>query len=144
MKQLLIFIFLCMTYGVHADIAVVVGKNSSVNNIDEREVSNIFLSKTRFLHNGTKVKAFELNNELIKKEFYKAIANKSPSQINSYWTTLIFTGKGRPPRKVQEINRLIQVLNDTPNAIAYLPQEKVTDSMRVVHTIHCCDYKESN
>ena len=133
-----------MTYGAQADIAIVVGKNSTVNNINEREVNNVFLSKTRFLDNGTRVKPFELNNEIIKEEFYKVIANKSPSQINSYWTTLIFTGKGKPPRKVQEITQLIQVLNDSPNAITYLPQKNVTDSMRVVHTIHCCDDKDTD
>ncbi len=144
MKQFLTFCFLCMTYAAQADILIVVGKNSTVNNINEREVNNVFLSKTRFLDNGTRVKPFELNNEIIKGEFYKLIANKSPSQINSYWTTLIFTGKGKPPRKVQEITRLIQVLNDTPSAISYLPQEEVTDSVRVVHTIQCCDDKETN
>lgn len=34
--------------------------------------------------------------------FYREIAGKTLPQINSYWTTLIFTGKGKPPRSIDE------------------------------------------
>lgn len=31
--------------------------------------------------------------------FYTKVTSKSPAQIKAYWSKIVFTGKGQPPRK---------------------------------------------
>ena len=116
------------------EIAVVVNKSSTLNQLDKREVANIFLAKKSRLANNRKIMPVELHNEDYQKSFYLGISGKTLSQVNSYWTTLIFTGKGRPPKKVSGIDELVDVIQKNPDAISYLPLERITGGMKIVHT----------
>ena len=137
MKSLFTLLLLLMSPVVHAaEMAVVVHKDSSVEKLDQRQVANIFLSKTNRMADGSRVVPLELSNAEYKEVFYKEIAGKTLSQINSYWTTLIFTGKGKPPKGIEEIQGLIDELADNLKAISYLPIEQTTEAMKVVYTFH--------
>lgn len=124
---------LAVSCASHADLAVVAARGSPIERLDAREVADIFLAKTTRLPDGSRVQPLELSDEGVKAEFYREISGKTLPQINSYWTTLIFTGKGRPPRNVEEIHRLIELLNSNPYAITYLPKGRITESMKVLH-----------
>lgn len=118
------------------DFVVVVNKHSPINKLDKREVANIFLSKTTRLRGNNRVTPLELSDSAYQELFYQEISGKTPSQINSYWTTLIFTGKGRPPKRIRKITQLIEVINNNPNAITYLPVDQVTITMKIVHVMN--------
>lgn len=133
MRRLLILIALLAANPCHADLAVVVGKGSAIDKLDQREVANIFLAKTTRLANGNRVRPVELSDDGYKALFYREISGKTLAQINSYWTTLIFTGKGRPPKNVEETGRLIELLNSDPHAIGYLPLGQITESVKVLY-----------
>lgn len=133
MRLLLGLIVLLAATASHAELAVVAGRSSPIEKLDEREVANIFLAKTTHLPNGNRVKPIELSDSGYKAVFYREISGKTLPQINSYWTTLIFTGKGRPPKSIEETSRLIEVLNNDPNTISYLPLGQITESVKVLH-----------
>jgi hypothetical protein len=63
------------------------------------------------------------------------ISRKTPSQINSYWTTLIFTGKGKPPRELSTQQKLFDELAKNPGAITYLSSTQVNAEVKVVATL---------
>ena len=137
MKNLLILLLLSMSSVVYAtEMVVVVHKDSSVEQLDQHQVANIFLSKTNRMADGSRVMTLELSNAEYKEVFYKEIAGKTLSQINSYWTTLIFTGKGKPPKAIEKTQSLIDELADNLKAISYLPIDKTTESMKVVYTFN--------
>ena len=52
------------------------------------------------LADGNRVQPMELSDLGYKAIFYREISGKTLPQINSYWTTLIFTGKGKPPKNI--------------------------------------------
>jgi len=134
MRLLLGLIGLLLCAGVNAGgLVVVVDKSSPVTRLDQREVASIFLAKTNRIELGGRVVPLELNDTPFRQLFYRQISGKSLAQINSYWTTLIFTGKGRPPKKVGALTELIELLASDPHAITYLPADQITDSMKVVH-----------
>ena len=136
MRKLLALLTLFITASVNAEILVVVGKNSPIETLNEKEVANIFLAKTNRLADGSRVTPLELSGEKQKSNFYKKISGKSPSQITSYWTTLIFTGKGKPPKAFRERKLLLDELSNNPAAITYIPADQLSGLMRVVHTFH--------
>jgi len=119
---------------VYADILVVISERSSIKNLDKHEVKRIFLDKTRFFPNGQKVQVVEGNLANVKNEFYSLVTNKSKSQLRSYWAKQIFTGKGRPPRQIKK-DKLLSYLDKNPNAISYISEEQMTDSLKVLYKI---------
>lgn len=136
MRRLLgIIAFLAAAAG-HAELAVVAGKGSSIERLDGQEVANIFLARTTQLRDGTRVHPVELNNNAFKAAFYREISGKTLAQVNSYWTTLVFTGKGKPPRSVEDPSQVVELLNSDPHAVAYLPVGKATESLKILHTFN--------
>lgn len=133
MRRLLAICAFLLASASHAELVVVAGKGSPIGKLGEREVADIFLARTSHLVDGSRVKPVELRESAYKATFYREISGKTLPQINSYWTTLIFTGKGRPPLSIDEVSRLIELLNSDPHAIAYLPLGQIGESLKVLY-----------
>jgi len=118
-----------------AEMVVVVAKSSSMMELTEREIRRIFLAKTRRLNNGLRIQPIELSNAEYKARFYQKVTGKTLHQLNSYWTTLIFTGKGKPPKNLDKTHDLLDELAANPMAIAYLPDKLIDDRLKVVHIV---------
>lgn len=115
------------------NIVVVVSKNSDIDMLDNQQVANIFLARTRMFPNGQKAVPIELKNSEIRNRFYNEISGKTASQLNAYWTTLVFTGKGKPPKSLSDAEKLLLQLQDQPGAISYVLDHQVNDKMKVVY-----------
>ena len=59
----------------------------------------------------------------------------SESQLKSYWSKLVFTGKGQPPRDVQTDAEMIELVAGNPNIIGYVDISSVTDKVKVLTSI---------
>jgi hypothetical protein len=59
---------------------------------------------------------------------------KSSSQLNAYWSKLVFTGKGTPPEKLTTDQAVIDFVAANGNAIGYVDSAKVTDKVKVIAT----------
>lgn len=131
----LILMSLLLTLNVNASgsLVVVVSKDSTIESLNEHEVANIFLARTRYYPNGEKSMPVELKQSQFRDEFYQIIAGKSTKQLMAYWTTLVFTGKGRPPKTYKELAPLLEKVTSQTNYITYLDSELVTDKMKVVY-----------
>ena len=114
-------------------MVVVVSKDSEINQLDDKNVANIFLTRTNRYPNGRKAIPIELSGGGLRDDFYQEISGKSPMELTAYWTTLIFSGRGRPPKGYGEIAALIERLEKTPNAISYLSLAQVTEKLKVVY-----------
>jgi len=95
----------------------------------------LFLSKTNKVHN-INIKVVELSENGEKDKFYKQISGKSKSQLRSYWTRLIFTGKARPPKQVNNMQELLKEMKKSEVIVTYLPKNKVTKQMKIVYTLN--------
>ncbi len=135
MRPLAASLLLLFATTVQAEFLIVVSETSPITELSEKEVANIFLARTNHLDMIGRVQPLELDNQAQHEAFYRRIAGKSPAQINSYWTTLIFTGKGKPPREVKGRDALMEELARNPGAITYLPGEAVGSGLRVVFTL---------
>jgi len=133
MKKTLLFIGLSFTV-LHADILVVMSEKSSSKQLSKQDIERIFLNKTRFLPGGERVEVIEGISSELKDSFYHEVTRKSTSQLRSYWAKLIFTGKGKPPRQIKKDN-LVNYLNENPNAITYISEAQMNDSLKVLYKI---------
>ena len=133
MKTLLVLLLVVLSSLAQGQVVVVVAKNSTIDTLDNQYIANIFLTRTNRFPNGEKAMPVELAQSDIRATFYQEISGKSPMELTAYWTTLIFSGRGRPPKGYGEIAALIERLEKTPNAISYLSLAQVTEKLKVVY-----------
>jgi len=135
-KMRTLLIVLILVFALKAsEIAVVVSLNFEGTNLDKRSVSRIFLAKTVKI-NSVRIRVYEVKNTKYKQSFYKAVSGKSPAQLRAYWTTLIFTGKAKPAKQLNDINELIAKMKIDNKVISYVPLSEVTDEMKILYTMN--------
>ena len=132
-KLFLSFLFSVNLYS--SNLAVIVSKNSIINNISKKDLSKIFLGKTKRLPSGEKALLIENIDEIDKSKFYKVICNKNEKQLKKYWAKMIFTGRGQPPKKSYSINEVIRFVQNNNNAISYIPIKYVTNDIKIIMEI---------
>ena len=68
------------------------------------------------------------------RRFYIKYANKTPAQVKAFWSKIIFTGWGQPLPEVSNDIEVKQFIAKHPDAIGYIEQKRVDDSVNVVLT----------
>ena len=127
--RFIVFIFLSTIYlGANSNIVVIVSSNSTLNTITKNQISKIFLSKTKVLPNSIKALVVESSNKEIQKKFYQQISGKTQKQLKKYWTTMIFTGRGMPPKKLESQEDIINFVLNNDNAISYINKDKISSN----------------
>jgi hypothetical protein len=57
---------------------------------------------------------------------------RSSSQVSAYWSKLVFTGKGIPPKEVADDAAVVDLVSKNPSVIGYIDKASVTDAVKVV------------
>ncbi|MGL1957117.1 MAG: phosphate ABC transporter substrate-binding protein [Colwellia sp.] len=131
--KLLLSLFILLTSSVaSAEVAVIVNiKNLS--SISDSDVPRLFLGKLKKYSTGEAVTIINLKyKEAIRNEFEKKSLKKSASQVKAYWSKLMFSGKGKPPKEFASDKEVIAFVTANVNAIAYVDAKSVDDSVKVV------------
>jgi hypothetical protein len=111
---------------VRAEVAVIVNPGSTITPT-QADVANIFLGKDKSLK-GVDQAAWSPTKE----KFYAGVANKSESQIKSYWSGLVFTGKGQPLPTVSDDAAVVSKVGAEVDAIGYVDAAAVSDKVKVL------------
>jgi len=127
MKKLLSALALlsCATLA-QAEVAVIVNAGASAAP-SQSDVANIFLGKDKSLK-GVDQAAWNPTKE----KFYAGVANKNESQLKSYWSGLVFTGKGQPLPTVADDAAVVAKVGAEADAIGYVDAAAVTDKVKVL------------
>ncbi len=109
-----------------AEVAVIVNAGASAAP-SQADVANIFLGKDKSLK-GVDQAAWNPTKE----KFYAGVANKNESQLKSYWSGLVFTGKGQPLPTVADDAAVVAKVGAEADAIGYVDAAAVTDKVKVL------------
>ena len=112
-----------------AEVSVIVNPGAT-KAPSQSEVSNIFLGKDKSMK-GVDLKDWTPTKE----SFYSAVTNKNESQLKSYWSGLIFTGKGQPMASVADDAAVVAKVAAEADAIGYVDSAAVNDSVKVLFTL---------
>jgi ABC-type phosphate transport system substrate-binding protein len=117
-----------------AEISVIVSNNNPNAAIDQATVGKIFLGKTKSFPDGTQAVPIDQDDgAAARNAFNSTVLGKSSSQLKSYWSRLIFTGKGTPPKQSGNDASVKKLVADNPNIIGYVDSSVVDDTVKVVH-----------
>jgi hypothetical protein len=118
---------------VSADVVAVVSSRSPITSLSKSDVMNIFLGKrTRFPDGSSAVPIDQSDGSAAREEFYSRYADMSAAQIKAFWSKIIFTGRGQPPKAVANGEEAKKLVAANLNAIAYIDETMVDSSVRVV------------
>lgn len=116
-----------------AGLVLVAHPHSGIERLTRDEAINIYLGRYRLLASG--VAAEPLDHPVhaeARHRFYRALVNKTPAEINAYWARLIFSGKTRPPRVVDSVERMLHLVATRPGALAYVERSQVDARVKIV------------
>jgi len=106
----------------HAEFTVIVNPNNPVTSIDRAMLRDAYLRKATDWDNGKTIRPVDLSPRFSARDrFTSSILRKTPSQLKSYWSQQIFSGKAVPPPEADSINDVISYVLANPGAIGYLP-----------------------
>jgi ABC-type phosphate transport system substrate-binding protein len=117
-------------------ICVIVNPHSGVDKLSKDEVIDIFLGRYRKLPGGRVALPIDVAETSAERGlFYKMLVKKSTSEMSSYWARLVFSGQTSPPFQVPDAKTAIELVQSSPNAIAYVDRAAVSANVKVVFEI---------
>lgn len=119
--------------GAHADIVAVVSSRSPIVALTALQVADIFLGRASRFPNGMAAIPVDLSDGSAERDaFYARVAGKTPAQIKAYWSKIIFTGRGQPPKSVPNDLDVKKYLAANIAAIGYIDEKLLDDTVRVL------------
>jgi ABC-type phosphate transport system substrate-binding protein len=116
-----------------ADVVAVVSAKNPATTLSKNQVMDIFLGKaSRFPDGSQAVPIDQAEGSAVRDEFYLTFAGKVPSQLKAYWSKVIFTGRGEPPKELANSVDVKKRLIKDPNAIGYIERSVVDASVKIV------------
>jgi ABC-type phosphate transport system substrate-binding protein len=118
---------------VGADVVTVVSSKSGITKLSKAQISDIFLGRVSRFPDGVRaVPIDQADGSAAREELYAKVVAKSPAQMKAYWSKIIFTGRGQPPKEVSSSAVLRQRTAADATAIGYIDSSLVDDGVKVV------------
>ena len=116
-----------------ADVVAVVSAKSAVQALTPNQLADIFLGRVSRFPDGLLAVPIDLRDGSPERDqFYAKITGKTPAQIKAYWSKIIFTGRGQPPRAVPTDLDVKKFIADNVGAIGYIDAARLDDSVRAL------------
>lgn len=130
-------LFLGLMAGIaQAGVAVIVHPSAGFDSLTEDDVARLFLGKAKSFPGGAQAVPINQNEgSPARDKFNEAVCKKNASQYKAYWSQLVFTGKGTPPKDGGDDAAVKALVAANPNMIGYVDDSQVDASVKVVFKI---------
>jgi len=140
MRKNLLISLAILSYGLSAmtfaEIAVIVNPTSGITSLTEDDIARIFLGKSKTFPNGSSVLPVNQDEGITARDkFIEAVCKKNSSQYKAYWSQLVFTGKGTPPKDSGNDAGVKTFVAGNPTSVGYVDASAVDASVKVVYKI---------
>lgn len=132
-KQVLCASLLTFLAGaVQAEIAVIVNPANG-DALTKDDIANLYLAKTKSFPNGKNAIPLDRpEGSPSRVEFVSKVIDKDEAQMKSYWSRLIFTGKGVPPKVVETDAEIKDMVARNLDSIGFIDAAATDASVKVV------------
>jgi ABC-type phosphate transport system substrate-binding protein len=117
-----------------AEVVVIVNPKNPVTALTADQATGIFLAKSNEFPSGggAAVPIDQSEGTALRDEFYQKSSNRDSAQIKAYWSKIVFTGKGQPPKAVSNSAEVKKLVAANPNMIGYVDKASVDASVKAV------------
>ncbi|HBI68456.1 MAG TPA: phosphate ABC transporter substrate-binding protein [Massilia sp.] len=115
------------------DLVVIVSARSSVETLRTDQVAAIFLGQSARFPGGALATALDQPiGSAERDQFYVRVTGKTPALLKAHWSKLVFTGRGQPPRELQDSIAVRRAVAEDAGLIGYIDREALDPSVRQV------------
>jgi len=116
-----------------AETAVIVHPSNG-STMSKDDISLIYLGKTKQFPNGSAAVPLDrAEGSKIRISFVEHVVGKNENQMKSYWSRLIFTGKGVLPEQVESGKDVKKQVASDPKYIGYIDSTLVDETVKVIY-----------
>jgi ABC-type phosphate transport system substrate-binding protein len=120
-----------------AELLVVVSARNPAPALRNEQVAAIFLGQSARFPDGAEAVAVDQPvGSPLRDEFYLRVAAKTPALLKAYWSKMVFTGRGQPPRDAPDSAAVKKLVADNPSLIGYIDRAALDASVRPVLVLH--------
>lgn len=120
-----------------SNLVVIVSAKSPVGALRADQVADIFLGQVGHFPDGGEAIALDQQvGSPQRDEFYARVAAKTPVLMKAYWTKMIFTGRGQPPKEAPTSTAIRKLVADNPALIGYIDKSALDASVKPVLLVH--------
>ena len=136
MRRLQYFLFAALTMGaasaMAADVKVIANSSVGAPSVSSDELKGVFLATKSSLSDGSHVEPVLLKSGAVHEAFLKEYVGKSDSALETYYRSLVFTGKGSMPKTFATDAEVVAYVEKTKGAIGYVGAATSTTSAKVL------------
>lgn len=132
-KLLLVTSLIAFSQFSYAGVAVITNPGVKEIGLSKSKLADIYLGKLKRFANGMKIQPVDLPaNNAAHQKFYREVIKKSDSTVNRYWAKLKFSGKGTPPKTLDDPREVIRWVSNNKGAVGYVDGKYLNKSVKVV------------
>lgn len=124
MKHLNYFLLAALTLSaasaLAADIKIVANASVGASSVSADELKGVFLATKSSLSDGSHVEPVLLKSGAVHEAFLKQYVGKTDDALNTYYRSLVFTGKGSMPKAFASDAEVVSYVEKTKGAIGYV------------------------
>lgn len=122
-----------MTATAQAALAIIAHPSNPMSGITADDAERIFLGKTGEMANGRRATPVDQSvGSASRAKFLLKVLHKSEDELAAYWSKLMFSGKGQPPRDLGDDAAVKAFVAGNPDAIGYVDGKFVDGSVKVL------------
>ena len=107
-----------------ASFNVVVHRNNPIGSITRAELSAIYMKRTRSWGDGREIVPVDQPvSSPVRERFSRSVHGKNVAYVTRYWQRLIFSGRGIPPRQLQNDAAVLELVKNSRGAIGYIARD---------------------
>jgi len=115
---------------VAGDLKVIANSSVQESSISLDELKGVFLITKTSLHDGTHVEPVLLKAGAVHESFLKEYLGKTDSALETYYRSLVFTGKGSMPKILATDAEVEAYVAKTKGAIGYVSAAPTTAGVK--------------
>ena len=114
------------------DVLIVVSRTSSISEISEAQLREIFTGTRSHFNNGTRAFPVLLKGGPVHEVFLRRHIGDTPDEYRVRWRRAVFTGQGSMPKEFASEAAMLDFIAATPGAIGYVSRIPDPDAIKIV------------
>ncbi len=103
-----------------ADLKVIVNPSVGASSVSADELKGVFLGTKTSLSDGSHVEPVLMKSGAVHAAFLKEYLGKTDAALETYYRSLVFTGKGSMPKMLAGDGEVVAFIAKTKGAIGYV------------------------
>ena len=125
-------LILASTLAWAGSVKVIANSSVSASAVSSDELKSVFLEEKNSLADGSHVEPVVAKGGAVHEAFVKQYLDKSDAALQTYYRSLVFTGKGSMPKAVGSDAEMVSYVAKTKGAIGYVSPESSAEGVKTL------------